>query len=142
MQTRPLRSQKKDRFAFRRQIYICNSCLISDICCLESLVFCLRSLSQSKYVSFTYLCKMEKEHLIFGIRAIIEAIQSGKEVDKVFIQKEISGELMKDLMKVMKRANVNFSYVPVEKLNRLTPTITKVPLQASRQSVSTTLNHS
>jgi 23S rRNA (guanosine2251-2'-O)-methyltransferase len=64
---------------------------------------------------------MEKEHLIFGIRAIIEAIQAGKEVDKVFIQKEISGELMKDLMKVMKRANVNFSYVPVEKLNKLTP---------------------
>lgn len=64
---------------------------------------------------------MEKEHLIFGIRAIIEAIQAGKEVDKVFIQKEISGELMKDLMKVMKRANVNFSYVPVEKLNRMTP---------------------
>ena len=38
---------------------------------------------------FLYLCKMEKEHLIFGIRAIIEAIQSGKEVDKVFIQKEL-----------------------------------------------------
>ena len=36
---------------------------------------------------FLYLCTMEKEHLIFGIRAIIEAIQSGKEVDKVFIQK-------------------------------------------------------
>ncbi len=64
---------------------------------------------------------MEKEHLIFGIRAIVEAIQAGKEVDKVFIQKEISGELMKDLMKVMKRGNINFSYVPVEKLNRLTP---------------------
>ena len=67
-----------------------------------------------------YLCQMEKEHLIFGIHAIIEAIQAGKEVDKVFIQKEISGELMKDLMKVMKRGNINFSYVPVEKLNRLT----------------------
>lgn len=64
---------------------------------------------------------MEKEQLIFGIRAIIEAIQAGTVVDKVFIQKEISGELMKDLMKVIKRANVNFSYVPVEKLNRLTP---------------------
>ena len=64
---------------------------------------------------------MEKDHLIFGIRAIIEAIQAGKEVDKVFVQKEISGELMKDLMKVMKRGNINFSYVPVEKLNRLTP---------------------
>jgi tRNA G18 (ribose-2'-O)-methylase SpoU len=45
---------------------------------------------------------MEKEHLIFGIRAIIEAIQSGKEIDKVFVQKEISGELMKDLMKAMR----------------------------------------
>lgn len=64
---------------------------------------------------------MEKEHQIFGIRAIIEAIQAGKEVDKVFLQKDAQGELMKDLMKVMKRNNVNFSYVPVEKLNRLTP---------------------
>ncbi len=70
---------------------------------------------------FLYLCAMEKEHQIFGIRAVIEAIQSGKTIDKVFIQKEATGELMKDLMKVMKRANVNFSYVPVEKLNRLTP---------------------
>ena len=70
---------------------------------------------------FLYLRTMEKEHQIFGIRAIIEAIQSGATVDKVFIQKEISSELMKDLMKVMKRANINFTYVPVEKLNRLTP---------------------
>jgi 23S rRNA (guanosine2251-2'-O)-methyltransferase len=64
---------------------------------------------------------MEKENQIFGIRAIIEAINSGAAIDKVFIQKEASSELMKDLMKVMKRNNTNFSYVPVEKLNRLTP---------------------
>lgn len=64
---------------------------------------------------------MEKEHQIFGIRAIIEAIQAGKEIDKVFLQKDAQGELMKDLMKVMKRNSINFSYVPVEKLNRLTP---------------------
>ncbi len=42
---------------------------------------------------------MEKEHIIFGIRAIVEAITAGKEVDKVFIQKDISGKLMKDLMR-------------------------------------------
>ena len=70
---------------------------------------------------FLYICTMEKEHQIFGIRAIIEAIQAGATVDKVYIQKEASSELMKDLMKVMKRGNINFSYVPVEKLNRLTP---------------------
>lgn len=70
---------------------------------------------------FLYLCVMEKENQIFGIRAIIEAIQSGAGIDKVFVQKDASGELMKDLLKVMKRANTNFSCVPVEKLNRLTP---------------------
>lgn len=63
---------------------------------------------------------MEQEHQIFGIRAIIEAIRNKKEIDKVFIQKEAQGDLMKELMKAMKQANVNFSYVPVEKLNRLT----------------------
>jgi 23S rRNA (guanosine2251-2'-O)-methyltransferase len=64
---------------------------------------------------------MENEQQIFGIRAITEAILAKKEIDKVFIQKDATGDLMKDLMKVMKRNNINFTYVPVEKLNRLTP---------------------
>lgn len=81
----------------------------------------MRNHHPKKWWFFYYICTMEKEHQIFGIRAIIEAIQAGKEVDKVFLQKDAQGELMKDLMKVMKRNNVNFSYVPVEKLNRLTP---------------------
>jgi len=70
---------------------------------------------------FFYLCAMEKDNQIFGIRAIIEAINAKKEIDKVFVQKEAQGDLMHDLMKTMKRNNINFSYVPVEKLNRLTP---------------------
>jgi 23S rRNA (guanosine2251-2'-O)-methyltransferase len=64
---------------------------------------------------------MEKDNQIFGIRAIIEAINAKKEIDKVFVQKEAQGDLMQDLMKTMKRNNINYSYVPVEKLNRLTP---------------------
>ena len=64
---------------------------------------------------------MEKDNQIFGIRAIIEAINAKKEIDKVFVQKDAQGDLMQDLMKTMKRNNINFSYVPVEKLNRLTP---------------------
>ena len=64
---------------------------------------------------------MEKDNQIFGIRAIIEAINAKKEIYKVFVQKEAQGDLMQDLMKTMKRNNINFSYVPVEKLNRLTP---------------------
>jgi 23S rRNA (guanosine2251-2'-O)-methyltransferase len=64
---------------------------------------------------------MEKEHQIFGIRAIIEAVNAGKEVDKVFVQKDAQGDLMRQLMSTLKKHNINYSYVPVEKLNRLTP---------------------
>lgn len=62
---------------------------------------------------------MQNEHQIFGIRAVIEAVQAGKEIDKVFIQKEAQGELMQELLKTLKKNNINFSYVPVEKLNKL-----------------------
>ncbi|AIJ38755.1 putative tRNA/rRNA methyltransferase [Flavobacterium psychrophilum] len=70
---------------------------------------------------FLYLCHMEKENQIFGIRAIIEAINAKKEIDKVFIQSDAQSELMQELQKLMKKNSINFSYVPVEKLNRLTP---------------------
>ncbi|MDD2986814.1 23S rRNA (guanosine(2251)-2'-O)-methyltransferase RlmB [Flavobacterium sp.] len=63
---------------------------------------------------------MEKENQIFGIRAIIEAIQAGKELDKVFLHKDAQGDLMRDLLKILKQHKVNFTYVPIEKLNRLT----------------------
>ena len=62
----------------------------------------------------------QKDGQIFGIRAIIEAVQAGKEVDKVFVQKDAQGDLMRELLKVLKQNSINFSYVPVEKLNRLT----------------------
>lgn len=63
---------------------------------------------------------MEKENQIFGIRAIIEAVNAGKEIDKVFIQNEAQGDLMKELMRVIKQNSINYTYVPVEKLNKLT----------------------
>lgn len=63
---------------------------------------------------------MEKENQIFGIRAIIEAINSKKEIDKVFVQKDARGDLMLELLKILKKNNINFSYVPLEKLNKLT----------------------
>ncbi len=64
---------------------------------------------------------MQNDHLIYGIRAVIEAIQSGKEIDKVFIQKEAAGDLMRELMKTLKQHDVNYAYVPAEKLMRMTP---------------------
>ncbi len=64
---------------------------------------------------------MKKEdYQIFGIRAVIEAINAGKSVDKVFIQKGLRGELFKELEELIREHQINSSFVPVEKLNRLT----------------------
>ena len=62
---------------------------------------------------------MEQETKIFGIRAVIEAINSGKTIDKVFVQKGLKGELFQELDSLLRKIAVNISYVPIEKLNRL-----------------------
>ena len=62
---------------------------------------------------------MEKNSKIFGIRTIIEAIKSGKTIDKVFIQKGLRGKLFQELDILLRQEDINISYVPVEKLNRL-----------------------
>ncbi len=63
---------------------------------------------------------MQKVTQIYGIRAVIEAINSGETIEKVFIQKGLKGDLSKELESVLRKNGVNTSYVPFEKLNRLT----------------------
>ena len=63
---------------------------------------------------------MQQTTQIYGIRAIIEAINSNEEIDKVFLQKGLKGDLMKDLESLLRKREITTSYVPVEKLNRLT----------------------
>lgn len=62
---------------------------------------------------------MEHENSkIFGIRAIIEAINAGKTISKIYLQKGLSGNLFSELNTLIKKNNIAASYVPVEKLNR------------------------
>lgn len=63
---------------------------------------------------------MENQTQIFGIRAIIEAINSGKTIDKVFLQKGLKGDLFSELESLVNKSSLNKSYVPIEKLNKLT----------------------
>ena len=56
---------------------------------------------------------------IFGLRAIIEAINSGKEIEKVYLQKELKGALASELNGLIKQNKISFSFVPIEKLNTL-----------------------
>jgi 23S rRNA (guanosine2251-2'-O)-methyltransferase len=60
------------------------------------------------------------ENAIFGLRPIIEAIQAGKEIDTLFIQKGLKNELFQELWQLVRSHKVNYKHVPVEKLNRLT----------------------
>ncbi len=56
---------------------------------------------------------------IFGIRAIIEAINAGQTLEKVYIQKGLKGQLFATLNSLIKEHSISSSYVPVEKLNHL-----------------------
>lgn len=58
--------------------------------------------------------------MIFGIRAIIEAINAEKEIDKLFVQKGLSNPLIKELIQTAKKHTIPISQVPAEKLNRFT----------------------
>lgn len=57
---------------------------------------------------------------IYGIRAVIEAINAGQPINKIFIQKGLKGDLYKELESSARKSGIGLSYVPVEKLNRLT----------------------
>lgn len=63
---------------------------------------------------------MSEDNLTYGTRAVIEAIQSGKELDKIFIQENLNNPLLSELKTLLKKNNIIYQLVPVEKLNRLT----------------------
>ncbi len=60
------------------------------------------------------------EQLIYGARAVIETIQSGKHLEKLFIQKNNNTELIRELLLLTSEHVIPVSWVPGEKLNRLT----------------------
>lgn len=64
--------------------------------------------------------KKESNQMVFGIRAVIEAIRSGKEIESLYVQKGLGGALFSELKEVLLEHNLTYQQVPVEKLNRLT----------------------
>ena len=65
--------------------------------------------------------KQEKDQMIFGVRAVLEAIEAGRELEKVYLKRASgSSGLFKDLRRRLREARVPFQQVPPEKLNRIT----------------------
>ena len=60
------------------------------------------------------------DNLIFGTRAVIEAVNAGKEIDKIIIQKGLSNQLYSELRKAIKDLDIPIQIVPPEKINRIT----------------------
>ncbi|EKY11281.1 RNA methyltransferase, TrmH family, group 3 [Capnocytophaga sp. oral taxon 332 str. F0381] len=60
-----------------------------------------------------------QEQQIYGIRAVIEAVNAGKTIDRVFLQKGLQGTLYKELLTTLQGAQIATQYVPIEKLNRM-----------------------
>lgn len=58
--------------------------------------------------------------MIFGIRAVIEAIEAGKDIDKVLIKRELSGELFYELQQLLREYEIPMQKVPVERIDRVT----------------------
>lgn len=63
---------------------------------------------------------MEPTDYIYGLRAIIEAIRESRSIDKLFIKKDLQGELASELFALMRQHRIVAQRVPIERLNRIT----------------------
>ena len=63
---------------------------------------------------------MKNNDIVFGTRPVLEAINSGKTLEKLFIQKNLKKEILEKIKSKLSNKKINISYVPKEKLNKIT----------------------
>lgn len=59
-------------------------------------------------------------NMIFGLRPVIEALNAGQELEKIFVQKNLKGDTFRELFQLVGKTTAPMSKVPIEKLNRFT----------------------
>lgn len=64
--------------------------------------------------------RMKENEMIFGVRAVIEAVQAGKEIDKILVKRELQSDLSKQLFGVLQGKDIPVQRVPAERLDRIT----------------------
>lgn len=57
--------------------------------------------------------------MIYGTRAVMEAILAGKTIERIMIQSGLANDLIKELIHTAKTHKVQINYVPAEKLKRM-----------------------
>lgn len=58
--------------------------------------------------------------MIYGTRTVIEAIHAGKEIEKIMIQSGLANDLIKELIATARERQVPYTFVPAQKLKRMT----------------------
>lgn len=78
-------------------------------------------MEKRKFIKYTRAVeKPSTDNIVFGTRAVIETINAGKQIEKIFVLKGLKNELYDELNELVKLHKLTVSKVPVEKLNRLT----------------------
>jgi 23S rRNA (guanosine2251-2'-O)-methyltransferase len=57
---------------------------------------------------------------IYGLRAVIEAVRAGKQIDRLLIKQGLQGALYHELMTEVRKHNVAYQIVPVERIELVT----------------------
>jgi 23S rRNA (guanosine2251-2'-O)-methyltransferase len=64
---------------------------------------------------------MQKESdCIFGLRPVIEAVRAGKQIDRLLIRQGLQGALYHELMVEVKKNNIAYQIVPIERIELVT----------------------
>lgn len=67
-----------------------------------------------------YTSDQDTDLMIFGLRPVLEALEEGKEIERIFIQRDLRNPLVHQIRTMLDKAGVHAVMVPIEKLNRLT----------------------
>ena len=57
--------------------------------------------------------------MVFGTRAVMEAIKAGREIEKIYIQAGLNNDLIRELINTAQVQKVPFSFIPQQKLNSM-----------------------
>ena len=63
---------------------------------------------------------IDKTQYIYGIHAVLEAIDAGKDIDKIFLSKTLNNETAQEITDRARQLRVPVQRVPVQKIDRIT----------------------
>lgn len=64
--------------------------------------------------------RVKESTMVFGIRAVIEAVNAGKNFDRILLRRDMSSAIARELQEALKGKEITIQRVPREKLDRMT----------------------